>query len=54
MNASPRPGDQNVLVVLRADTSLPYADVRRLLAQTRAAGAKRIAVATRQQTEVPR
>jgi biopolymer transport protein TolR len=49
-----RPGDQNVLVVLRADTSLPYSDVRRLLAQTRAAGAKRIAVATRQQTEVPR
>jgi biopolymer transport protein ExbD len=49
-----RPGDQNVLVVLRADRDLPYSELRRLLADTRAAGAKRIAVATRQQTEGPR
>jgi len=47
-----RRGDQNVLVVLRADTSVSYADVRRLLALAKAAGAKRIAVATRQRTEV--
>jgi biopolymer transport protein TolR len=45
-----RPGNENVLVVLRADSSLPYAEVRSLLAQARAAGAKRLAVATRQQT----
>ena len=49
-----RPGEQNVLVVLRADRDLPYSELRRLLADTRAAGAKRIAVATRQQTESPR
>jgi biopolymer transport protein TolR len=44
-------GDANVLVVLRADSSLPYADVRGLLAKARAAGARRLAVATRQQTK---
>ncbi len=49
-----RPGDENVLVVLRADSSLPYADVDRLLSQVKAAGAKRIAVATRQKTEARR
>ncbi len=49
-----RPGDQNILVVLRADSSLPYSDVYRLLTEARAAGAKRIAVATRQQTEARR
>jgi biopolymer transport protein ExbD len=49
-----RPGEQNVLVVLRADRDLPYSELRRLLADTRAAGAKRIAVATRQQAEGPR
>ena len=49
-----RPGEQNVLVVLRADRDLPYAELRRLLADTRAAGAKRVAVATRQQTEAAR
>jgi biopolymer transport protein ExbD len=49
-----QPGEQNVLVVLRADRDLPYAELRRLLADTRAAGAKRVAVATRQQTEAPR
>ena len=49
-----QPGNGNVLVVLRADSSLPYSDVRVLLEQARAAGAKRIAVATRQQTREPR
>jgi len=48
------PGAQNNLVVLRADRDLPYSQLRQLLADTRAAGAKRVAVATRQQTEVSR
>ena len=47
-------GNDNVLVVVRADTGLSYAELRQLLDQTRAAGARRLAVATRQQTEVPR
>jgi biopolymer transport protein TolR len=46
-----RPGERNVLVVLRADETLPYAQLRVLLDQARAAGARRIAVATRQRTE---
>ena len=46
-----RAGNENVLVVLRADSSLPYADVRELLSRARAAGARRLAVATRQQTK---
>ncbi|HVP14949.1 MAG TPA: biopolymer transporter ExbD [Terriglobales bacterium] len=46
-----RAGDPNVLVVLRADSSLPYAEARDLLAKARAAGARRLAVATRQQTK---
>jgi biopolymer transport protein ExbD len=45
-----RAGNENVLVVLRADSSLPYGDIRDLLTQARAAGARRLAVATRQQT----
>ncbi len=49
-----QPGNADVLVVLRADSSLPYSDVRVLLEQARAAGAKRLAVATRQQTKEPR
>jgi len=48
------PGNENVLVVVRADTGTPYGEVRRLLAEARAAGAKRLAVATRQSTEEPR
>ena len=45
------PGNDKVLVVIRADASTPYRDVRLLLAEARAAGAKRLAVATRQNTE---
>jgi len=45
------PGNDNVLVVVRADASTPYAEVRDLLAAARGAGAKRLAVATRQDTE---
>ena len=47
-------GTENVLVVLRADRDLPYSQVRQLLAETRAAGAKRVAVATRQQMQESR
>lgn len=46
-----QPGNAHVLVVLRADASLPFEDVRRLLDQARAAGATRLAVATRQRAE---
>jgi biopolymer transport protein TolR len=42
------PGNRDVLVVVRADSGAPYASVKRLLEQARAAGATRIAIATRQ------
>jgi biopolymer transport protein TolR len=45
-----RPGERDVLVVLRADETLPYEQVRTMLDDARAAGARRIAVATRQRT----
>ena len=40
--------DQDVLVVVRADASLRHGAVRRVLDEVRGAGAKRVAVATRQ------
>ena len=46
-----KPGNEDVLVVVRADAGAPYAAVRELLADARAAGAKRLAIATRQKTE---
>jgi len=46
-----RSGEANVLVVIRADSSIPYGRIRNLLSEARAAGAKRLAVATRQTTE---
>jgi biopolymer transport protein ExbD len=46
-----RPGDDGVLVVVRADRETPFVDVRRTLDDARAAGAKRLAIATRQQVE---
>jgi biopolymer transport protein TolR len=46
-----RPGDANVLVVVRADTHVRHVEVRRLLDEARAAGAKRLAIATRQKVE---
>ena len=49
-----RPGNEQVLVVVRADSGTPYLEVRRLIQEARAAGAKRLAVATRQKTEEPR
>jgi biopolymer transport protein ExbD len=45
------PGNADVLVVVRADSGAPYASVRKLLEEARAAGAKRLAIATRQKVE---
>ena len=45
------PGNAEVLVVVRADTGVPFATIRRTLDDARAAGAKRLAIATRQKTE---
>ena len=47
-------GNEGVLVVVRADSGAPYAAVREVLADARAAGAKRLAIATRQKLEVRR
>jgi biopolymer transport protein TolR len=44
-------GNQNVLVVVRADSGAPYEAVAHLLGQAKAAGATRIAIATRQKVE---
>ena len=41
----------DVLVVVRADSNAPYAQVRSLLDEARGAGAKRLAIATRQKVE---
>ncbi len=43
-----RPGNAGVLVVIRADAGVPYGEIRSLLGDARAAGARRLAVATRQ------
>lgn len=45
------PGNRNVLVVVRADTSVPFATIRRTLQDARGAGAQRLALATRQRGE---
>ena len=44
-------GNQDVLVVVRADSGAPYQVVQELLEDARAAGATRLAIATRQRTE---
>lgn len=49
-----KPGDEDVLVVVRADSGLPYSAVEKALADARAAGAKRLAIATRQKVEAGR
>jgi biopolymer transport protein TolR len=49
-----QPGNDNVLVVVRADSGAPYAAVRRLLNQAKADGATRLAIATRQRMEAAR
>ena len=47
-------GNDDVLVVVRADSNAPYVAVQEILDQARAAGAQRVAIATRQKTEVER
>ncbi len=48
------PGNQNVLVVVRADSGVPYGAIRELLDEARTAGAKRLALATRQRVQEAR
>ena len=43
-----QPGNDGVLVVVRADSGTPFRTVRLALDDARAAGAKRLAIATRQ------
>ena len=43
-----QPGNEGVLVVVRADTAIPYARVRHTLDVLKQSGAQRIAIATRQ------
>lgn len=45
------PGNSEVLVVVRADSGAPYGRIKEILHQTRAVGAKRVAIATRQKME---
>jgi biopolymer transport protein ExbD len=45
------PGNHDVLVVLRADRQVPFSTVRHALDDARAAGARRVAIATRQRPE---
>ena len=45
------PGNKDLLVVVRADSGAPYATVRQLLDAARIAGAKRLAIATRQKID---
>jgi biopolymer transport protein TolR len=49
-----RPGDAGMLVVVRADAAAPYARVKGALDAARAAGARRLAIATRQRVEAER
>ncbi len=46
-----RSGDPGVLVVVRADSGVPFRSVQDILTDARAAGATRLAIATRQRTE---
>jgi biopolymer transport protein ExbD len=48
------PGNRNVLVVVRADSQVPFTTIRHALDDARAAGARRVAIATRQRTEARR
>ena len=48
------PGNADVLVVVRADSGAPYSSIETLLADARAAGATRLAIATRQKVEAKR
>jgi biopolymer transport protein ExbD len=45
------PGNDGVLVVVRADRGVPFRVIRQTLEDAKAAGAKRLAIATRQSAE---
>jgi biopolymer transport protein ExbD len=45
-----KPGNHDALVVIRADSQVPYGHLRQVLDQARAAGAARLAIATKQKT----
>jgi len=45
------PGNHDVLVVVRADKQVPFATIRHTLDDARAAGAKRLAIATQQHAD---
>jgi biopolymer transport protein TolR len=45
-----QPGNHDALVVIRADSDIPYGHLRQVLDQARAAGAARLAIATKQKT----
>jgi len=45
------PGNREILVVVRADTSVAFSVIRNTLEVARSAGAQRIAIATRQSAE---
>ena len=45
------PGNREVLVVVRADSQVPFTTIRHTLDDARAAGARRLAIATRQRAE---
>jgi len=46
-----KPGNHDVLVVVRADRQVPFSTIRHTLDEARAAGARRLAIATRQRAE---
>ena len=46
-----KPGDADMLVVVRADSGTSFQVVRQTLSEARAAGAKRLAIAIRQRVE---
>ena len=49
-----KPGNREILVVVRADTSTAFSVIRSTLEVARSAGAQRIAIATRQRPEPTR
>jgi len=44
-------GEEEMLVIVRADSHVSHAEVQHLLREARAAGARRLAIATRQATD---
>lgn len=46
--------NENILVVVRADVGVPYKSIKEILKDTQEAGAKRVAIATRQRGRMDR